>query len=166
MIIPLTLVQALPVPLPAPSFWEKALDQVPGLAVVCVLMMFVVWRFLSHLAASSIARDATMREISNSCHTVQEGLMTRVEMMTGRSHAALDRNTEAFGRTDALTDEVRAFQVEARAEFQNVRHAILNLANAARIKGMEDILFVRDRGLVPGSVEIMATPPLPPSVNG
>lgn len=74
---------------PTDSAWEIAIRQVPHLAVLC----FLTYWFLKHLEKRDKLTTDTMREIE-SAH----------ESTLNRCIAALDRNTEMFGRVTAVID--------------------------------------------------------------
>ena len=137
------------------AFWQEALRQVPALAVLSLVLLFIVSWFLRSLKQLSTdgrdtinrflefmddrdsrqgkrdqEHDAALKGLGDSCHGFQRELANKVG-------SALDRNTEAFGRADALTDELREFRRESRLDMQLVRHALRNLANEAGLSLME-----------------------------
>lgn len=139
---------AAPLAPQAPQFWVEALKQVPALAVVCVLMVYIVSKFLQHLSASD-SRFAAREE---------------------RLALALDRNSEAFGRAEALADEMRAMRAdiqrhheEDHAGRRETNHAVRNLAAVAgwedALKSMQRSTEHRARGGPPGTIQVV-TPPV------
>ena len=177
---PLPFAQALP----GPSFWDKAVDLSPVTAIVfvalCIVVAAFVWafrrmvasnqetvsNFLAHIESSDAARDRALREISASCHAVQESLVGRVEAQFGRTNAVLDQNVLALGRADALTDEVRMlrqdharFHRDSQDAHQYTRHALRDLANAAGLKALEEKYAHQITGLPPGCSVVETLPP-------
>lgn len=142
--------------LPGPVFWDKAIEQVPSLAVLCVSGLIIVVLFLRSIRAISADGKAVVSQFLERDAKVME---------------VLDRNTEALGRADALTDEVREFRRESSYNHMENRHAICNLANAA---GLERALREHAQaqahkatGGPPGTI-VIETPPvtLPPTGIG
>ena len=137
------------------AFWQEALRQVPALAVLSLVLLFIVSWFLRSLKQLSTDgretinrflefmddRDSrqgkrdqehaeSLKELGNNCHGFQREMANKVG-------SALDRNTEAFGRADAMADELRDFRRENRLDMQLLRHALRNLANEAGLSLME-----------------------------
>ena len=130
------------------AFWTEALKQVPALAVVCVLMVYIVHKFLQHLANSD-QRFAAREE---------------------RLALALDRNSEAFGRAEALADEMRSMRVDLERhhgeDHEARRDAIHALRNLAAVAGWEKALATLQKttehktaGGPPGTIQVV-TPPM------
>jgi len=90
------------------AFLSEAARQIPAVAV----LVFVVIKFLSHIRESDRARERmesarikAMENLGSACHSFQESLAERHETLVSRVTTALDRNTDARGRTDAAAGD-------------------------------------------------------------
>jgi hypothetical protein len=69
--------------------------------------------FLAYIAERDKAQlehqrghDASLKTLGDSCHAAQREMLARFEALNNKSAAALDRNTEAFGRTVQVLDRI------------------------------------------------------------
>lgn len=137
--------------LPGPSFWDKALDQVPALAVVCVGGLFVIWLFLRAQRKSSedvLAANSETRAVVDKFLGYMEDRDTKLKDSHERVAETIERNTLALGRVDGLGEEIRdlrhvceANHREQMAAHEKARHKIVDLAHAAHLRrAVEDRL--------------------------
>lgn len=87
----------------------EAAKQVPALAV----LVFIVMRFLDHMKNGEQTRNASFKELGDSCHLFQAQMMTRYELLMARYEStnratqdSLNENTKALGRAGGIAERV------------------------------------------------------------
>lgn len=146
-----------------PEFWREALKQVPALTVVCVggiVMLVYLLRSNRHLVEKISDIDARNSQVMDHVFAFIEDRDSRIKSVNDRIITAFDRNTEAFGRSQALTDEVRELRRENANLHQITQHAVRDMANVAGLQhaiGQHQQAH-RTKGYPPGGITI-ETPP-------
>lgn len=76
-----------------------------GVLVVCVgMFLLYMWRRGQQDQETEKLRQQSLERMETTCHEAQAAMLERVDQITSRTVEALDRNTEAFGRSSAVVE--------------------------------------------------------------